>query len=132
MGVRGRKSIAELSVLTPANPYRIRPPAGLRPAASAVFEQFIADCEDTHFAESDAPLLASLAEAIVLVRLAATKLEKDPKWLPVWERAVRSQGMLSTKLRLTPQSRGSGRADPGRALTYSDKVRRGLPWDPEL
>ena len=133
MGVRGRKSIAELSVLTPpVNPYRVRPPAELRPAASALFEQFIADCEDTHFTESDAPLLASLAEAIVLVRLAAKRLEKDPKWLPVWERAVRAQGSLATKLRLTPQSRGNGRADPGRAWNYSDKVRLGLPpWGDE-
>ena len=97
MGTRGRKSTAELSVLVPATDhYRVRPPAGLRPAATALFEQFIADCEDTHFTESDAPLLASLAEAIVLVRLAAKKLEKDPKWLPVWERAVRAQGMLAT------------------------------------
>ena len=131
MRARGRKSGAALSMLQPAiDPPRIQPPMGLKPAAAALFEQFVADCEDTHFTESDAPLLASLAEAIVLVRMAATKLEKDPKWLPVWERAVRAQGSLATKLRLTPQSRGSGRAAPGKAWTFSDKIRLGLPpWD---
>jgi hypothetical protein len=132
MGVRGRKSLAELSILTPVNPYRVRPPAGLKPAAAAVFQELTAACHDGHFVETDAQLLASLAEAVTLVRMAATKLEKDPKWLPVWERAVRAQGMLATKLRLTPQSRGSGRADPGRAWSFADKVRLGLPpWGDE-
>jgi hypothetical protein len=127
MRARGRKSAAALSVLAPvADPYRIRPPAGLKPAAAALFEQFVMDAEDGHFSQTDVPLLASLCEAIVLARMASAKLEKDPKWLPTWERTIRAQGMLSTKLRLTPQSRGSGRADPGRSLGFSDRVRLGL------
>ena len=114
-------------MLQPAvHPYRIRPPAGLKPAAAALFEGFVMDAEDGHFAETDTALLGSLCQAIVLVRVAARKLETDPKWLPVWERSVRAQGMLSTKLRLTPQSRGGGRADPGKTLNFSDRVRLGM------
>ena len=33
---------------------------GLKPAAAALFEQFVMDAEDGHFSQTDVPLLASL------------------------------------------------------------------------
>ena len=62
-----------------------------------------------HLKPADAPLLASLAQAIILSR----RLARDPAKVAEWEKAIRTQAMLSTKLRMTPQSRvdarGAGR-----------------------
>ena len=73
-----------------------------------------------HFVPTDAALLASLAQATVMARKAA----RDPGKLSVWERAVRVQAMLSTKLRLTPQAR----TDP---KTVGRQQQRGYPapWE---
>ena len=53
-----------------------------------------------HLKSADAELLASLTQAIVLAR----RLARDPAKVAEWEKTVRTQAMLSTKLRLTPQS----------------------------
>ena len=68
------------------------------PVERAVFVELAAT---GHFVPTDAALLASLAQGTVMARKAA----RDPANSAVWERAVRVQGMLSTKLRLTPQAR---------------------------
>jgi hypothetical protein len=59
-----------------------------------------------HLRPADAPLLAALAQTILLAR----KLARDPSKVSEWEKAVRAQAMLSRSLRMTPQSRIDARA----------------------
>ena len=68
----------------------------------------------------DLPLLTSFVQATLISRRAA----RDPREAVLWERAVRTQAMLATRLRLTPQSR----IDPktlGRQQTPQPKQ----PWE---
>ena len=99
MRQRGRKSSADvyLPVIDCALT-RLDPPRYLNKAEAAVFTELAAT---GHFVPTDAGLLASLAQATIMARKAA----RDPAKLSVWERAVKIQAMLSTKLRLTPQAR---------------------------
>ena len=118
MRQRGRKSAASLSVISvDGRPSRLAPPAYLNKVERAVFTEL---ASSGHFIETDAGLLASLAQATVMARKAA----RDPAKLSVWERAVRVQAMLSTKLRLTPQAR----CDP---KTIGRQPQRGFPapWE---
>jgi hypothetical protein len=118
MRQRGRKSEASLSVISvDGRPSRLEPPRYLNKIEKAVFVELAAT---GHFVPTDAALLASLAQATVMARRAA----RDPSKLSTWERAVRIQAMLSTKLRLTPQAR----CDP---KTVGRQQQRGYPapWD---
>jgi len=54
-----------------------------------------------HLRPSDVPLLASYVQATI----AARRYARDPSTVDLWEKAVRLQAMLATKLRLTAQSR---------------------------
>jgi hypothetical protein len=105
MRQRGRKSAANL-VTFPAIEHRSRlePPPSLSEAERSLFTELAAQA--THLKPADAPLLASLAQAILLSR----QLARDPARVADWEKAVRAQAMLSTKLRMTPQSRTDSRA----------------------
>ena len=108
MRQRGRKSADNL-VTFPVieNRSRLEPPRGLTKREREVFVKLAAQAG--HLKPCDAPLLASLAQSILLSR----RLARDPAKVGEWEKAVRTQAMLSTKLRLTPQSRvdarGAGR-----------------------
>jgi hypothetical protein len=108
MKQRGRKSRASLAFpeLNGAYP-RLNPPPFLNRDEREIFLELAASAP--HFRSTDAPLLASLAQATVIARRTA----RNPKQALAWERAVRVQMALCTKLRLTPQSR-----------TYSEKVGR--------
>ena len=93
------KSAASLEVINvDGRPSRLQPPRYLNKTEKAVFTELAAT---GHFVPTDAALLASLAQATVMARKAA----RDPAKSAVWERAVKMQAMLSTKLRLTPQAR---------------------------
>jgi hypothetical protein len=83
---------------------RLEPPPGLAKREREVFIGLAAQAG--HLKATDAALLASLAQAIVLSR----RLARDPAKVSEWEKAVRAQAMLSTKLRMTPQSRTDSRA----------------------
>jgi hypothetical protein len=65
-----------------------------------------------HLKPVDVPLLAALAQTILLAR----KLARDPAKVAEWDRALRSQLALTRSLRLSPQSRidsrAAGRHDP--------------------
>ncbi|MGB8106741.1 MAG: hypothetical protein WCF47_20950 [Pseudolabrys sp.] len=119
MRQRGRKSSADLSTLPviDAALMRLAPPHYLNKTEAAVFTELAAT---GHFVPTDAGLLASLAQATVMACNAA----RDPAKSVVWERAVKMQAMLSTKLRLTPQSR----TDP---KTVGRQPQRGYPapWE---
>ena len=100
-----RRSAASLSVV-PIDVARpaLRPPESLSEAERSLFVELASHA--THLKSADAPLLASLAQAIILSR----RLARDPAKVAEWEKAVRTQAMLSTKLRMTPQSRTDSRA----------------------
>ena len=119
MRQRGRKSSADLSTLPVIDValMRLAPPRYLNKTEAAVFSELAAT---GHFVPTDAALLASLAQATVMARNAARDQEKSA----VWERAVKMQAMLSTKLRLTPQAR----TDP---KTVGRQQQRGYPapWE---
>jgi hypothetical protein len=106
---RGRPSSASLSVvpLPTARRPGPQPPAHLTQREKALFRQVVAENEPGHFAPTDALLLASLCQSTEMVRALSKDLTKsrDPRSVQSWERAVRSQAMLCTKLRLTAQSR---------------------------
>ena len=118
MRQRGRKSQVSLSTISvDGRPFRLQPPRYLNKGEKAVFTEL---ATSGHFIQTDAALLASLAQATVMARCAA----RDPAKSAVWERAVKMQAMLSTKLRLTPQSR----TDP---KTVGRQQQRGFPapWE---
>lgn len=106
---RGRPSAKSLSVvqLPTARRRGPEPPAHLTKREKALFRQIVAENEAGHFAPTDSLLLASLAQATGMVIELSKDLKKkrDPRHVQSWERAVRSQAMLATKLRLTTQSR---------------------------
>jgi hypothetical protein len=68
-----------------------------------------------HLSVADIPLLASLAQATAMARRSVRKSDD----LAAWERAVRIQAMLSTRLRLTPQARNH--------LTTVGRQQRSMP-----
>ena len=105
MRQRGRKSAANL-VAFPVieNRSRLEPPRSLTKREREVFVELAAHAG--HLKPCDAPLLASLAQSIILSR----RLARDPAKVAEWEKTVRTQAMLSTKLRMTPQSRTDSRA----------------------
>src|SRR5262249_48864503 len=78
---------------------RLDPPPFLNADERQVFIELTASA--SHLRTADVPLIASLAQATVIARRAVRK----PGDLAAWERAVRIQCMLSTRLRLTPQAR---------------------------
>jgi hypothetical protein len=91
-----RKSSAALSVV-PLDVARtaLRPPPSLTKVEAEVFIELASHA--THLKPADAPLLASLAQSIILSR----RLARDPARISEWEKTIRAQAMLSTKLRLT-------------------------------
>ena len=106
MKQRGRKSAASLAALSiDGQPLRLDPPADLSDAERNVFVEVTNACGSRHFVASDLPLLVSFAQTTVIARGAATSAASDLQALAVWEKAVRLQAMLATRLRLSPQSR---------------------------
>jgi phage terminase small subunit len=84
---------------------RLQPPEYLDDLARALFVELVAACSPQHFTKSDVPLLASYCQATLLARQAVTKAAEDVQALSLWEKAIRAQTSLATKLRLTPSSR---------------------------
>jgi hypothetical protein len=101
MRQRGRKS-ADLAVLNvDGSPPRLEPPADLREDERTLFTELIDATDTRHFRPTDLPLLTSFIQATLLARSTA----RNPNKINVWERAVRVQATLATRLRLSPQSR---------------------------
>ena len=105
-----RKSRAVLAVVSRLADHhrRITAPDGMSPEETALFRKIVEDCHPLHFAQSDAPLLRSYCQAILLCELAFASAQQSPSALADWERCCRTMAMLSIKLRLSPHSR----ADP--------------------
>ena len=118
---RGRRSAEQLALRVIDNPRpSLEPPRGLTKAERSTFTELALTAR--HLGPSDAPLLASLVQAITLVR----KTARDPSRFEAWEKATRVQAMLSRSLRLTPQARTDaktvGRQQPP-SLSYYDRMR---------
>ena len=106
MAKRGRTSAAELSILSiGSGRQRLVPPLDLNAGEAKLFRELVAACAPDHFVHSDMPLLVSFVQATLLSRAAATALVKDVAMIGIWEKAVRMQATLATRLRLAPQAR---------------------------
>jgi phage terminase small subunit len=122
-----KSSVSVALVSVNGIPSRLNAPATLSARERTIFVDVVAGCAPTHFRKSDLPLLAAYVEACALREQAAAELQregpiKDGKcspWLSVSERATRTIVTLSTKLKLSPQSRLANtiapRAEPANA-----------------
>jgi hypothetical protein len=105
----GRKGKAANLVplgLNAARP-RLSPPPSMSKPGRLLFMEIAASVDRQHFSEADAPLLCSLVSTTLAVRAQARKLERDatPDVMRVWEKLVKLQVSLCTKLRITVQAR---------------------------
>jgi phage terminase small subunit len=128
-----RRSAASFSVLpVPGSQPRLVPPADLNPPERATFVEIVAAKKPQHFEASDLPLLAAYCRAIELERHAALQLATDgyltaegrpSAWLAIMAQATKSMLALSTRLKLSPQSRShSAPARPERPLSAYEKL----------
>jgi hypothetical protein len=125
MKQRGRKSASDLATLcVDGEPPRLNPPADLTDDERILFVELVDVCSRRHFVPSDMPLLVSYVQATLLSRRAITNAAKDASALASWEKAVRMQATLATRLRLSPQSR----ADPKTVTRQQPKLVR-PPWE---
>jgi hypothetical protein len=126
MAQRGRKSAASLA--TPrldGRPARLRPPASLSEPERRVFLDLVGACDARHFVPSDLPLLRRYVEAVALGDLAAQELRggavvagRVSPWVIVQEKSVRAMGLLSLRLRLSPQARIRTAKPAGQVSAY--------------
>ena len=102
----GRPSADDLNIV-PFHPAgsRVQTPDDLTPSEAALFRQLVRSCAADHFVSSDVPLLVSFVQATLASRNAAKAMTKNPKLAAVWEKTVRMQATLATRLRLAPQAR---------------------------
>lgn len=106
MQQRGRKSsFSVVPISVDGAPARLKPPPSLSSAERAAFIELIAACSPKHFVEADIPLLVSFVQATLISRALAAQALNDASVIPAWEKAVRVQATLATRLRLSPQSR---------------------------
>ena len=122
MRQRGRKSAAELATLpgVDGKPPRLKPPPHLNDDERLLFDELVGACDPRHFVESDLPLLASYVQATLIARDAA----HAPSKIVLWEKAVRMQATLATRLRLSPQ----GRIDP-KTVGRRQEFQGPRPWE---
>lgn len=125
MRQRGRASAAALAdVNVTATAARQEPPSNLSDEERALFTELVEACAPTHFVKSDLPLLVSFIQATLLVRRAATGMVDDPDLIAVFEKSVKLQATLATRLRLAPQSR----LDP-KSVARQQPYEGPRPWD---
>ena len=100
MRQRGRKSEASSLVVVSGAPPRLAPPADLSDEEKALFLDLVNACSPRHFVESDKPLLISFVQATLMAREAHRQCK-----LETWQKAIKLQALLATRLRLAPQAR---------------------------
>jgi hypothetical protein len=116
-----RQNVVALNVT--GQPSRLTPPSYLTKPERSLFVELVSSCDPRHFIVSDLPLLTSFVQATLEAR-------KGPRGdIEYWEKAVRIQAMLATRLRLAPQARTNPRTVARRAaaasapVSYYDKMR---------
>jgi hypothetical protein len=106
MRQRGRKSAASVDLPNVnGDPPRLDPPSSLTNDERSLFVEITEASGPRHFVGSDLPLLVSYVQATLLSRQAIKDVAKEAAALALWEKAVRVQAMLATRLRLSPQAR---------------------------
>jgi phage terminase small subunit len=109
-------------------PERLRPPEALSPAARREFLRVVMTEKPTHFTASDLSLLVQYCEACGLAERAIAHLQRDnaaPRWLTIWQAAVKAMKDLAMRLRISPQSRmphNPSRKPPER-LSFYDRMQ---------
>lgn len=101
MRQRGRMSANHIAMATDGKPSWLKPSSRLTKSERALFVELVASCPPDQFVKSDRFLLESFVQATAMVRNAA----RSPKKIAMWEKAVRTQTMLASRLRLSPSSR---------------------------
>lgn len=120
MRQRGRKSGAT-GLTVDGSPPRIETPAYLNDAERILFDELVDACSTRSLVEFDVPLLVSYVQATLIARDAA----HDPQKFGAFERAVKMQATLATRLRLTPHSRIS----PRTAGRQQEQPQWPRPWE---
>jgi hypothetical protein len=130
MKKRGRPSVGDLTSTRSAFVMpTLQPPADLSATEAQVFREIAASVPATHFRQSDAPLLAAYATAIVVSRRSAKSLEHDASFITVWEKSTRLVATLATKLRLAPQSRLDAKAVSRQGAGFQPSAYDTRPWE---
>ena len=86
-----------------------------------LFVELINACSPQHFVQSDLPLLVSFVQSTLLTRDTA----RDPSKVAIWEKAVRVQATLATRLRLAPQAR----TEPKTIARHAAQRVGPAPWE---
>jgi phage terminase small subunit len=93
---------------------RLRPPTHLGPRERAVFLDLVTSVDPRQFRNSDIALLSGWSELVVMGETAAEHLRsegmvldgnKPSPWLRIHEQAVKGLGIMSLRLRISPQAR---------------------------
>src|SRR5262249_24556472 len=102
-----RKSRTELALIPHLRDHhrRISPPVGMSPEETALFKEIVEAAPAMHFCQSDAPLLRSYCQAVILSSLAYEAAMESPNAIKDWQLCTKTVAMLATKLRLTVQAR---------------------------
>ena len=122
MRQRGRRSAADLVTLrVDGTPPRLTAPSSLSEDERKLFAELVNACDPRHFVEGDLPLLVSFVQATLMARNSANA----PSKITIWERAVRVQAMLATRLRLAPQAL----TDPKTLARQQAQAHQCAPWE---
>ena len=107
MRQRGRRSSASLAILPNVDdmPSRLTVPSHLSDNERRLFAELVRSCAANHFVKSDTVLLTSFVQATLMVRRAAVGMVGDLSQVGIFEKGVKLQAVLATRLRLSPQSR---------------------------
>jgi hypothetical protein len=122
----GRKSNAELTVVTNLETAALRPPPDLPTHFAAAFREIVSTAGPRHFRRCDVPLIAQLASAQCIATHYAGLVGKESDAFKSWEAAVKLVNALSRSLRLTPQSRYCSR-EAERSTRVPDAAT--APWE---
>jgi hypothetical protein len=140
MGIRGRKSAAQLSVVVPLRRGRKEPPKNLTEAQAAVWREVMGSTIGQYIGPEAYPMLIEYCRWVECSDQIAEALKqykpewlRSPKGIARWnglimmaERASRSVNTFAVKLRIPPSTR-EHRAKVGRDSTRI----KSEPWDAE-
>jgi hypothetical protein len=140
MGIRGKKSAAELSTIVTLSVRLPQPPKGMTERQAKIWREVIATKPADWFAADSLPLLVCYCRACETADLLQDKIDAyDPAWLDEnsglarYEKLLKMRSLqvanitsLATKMRLSQQSRYRGEA-----ASVADKrsAKTGRLWE---
>jgi hypothetical protein len=140
LGIRGRKSAAELTTLRVISVRRPNPPGGLTEAEASIWRETVGSMPAGWFSKAQFPVLVAYCRHTARAAMLAAQVEKfQPEWIGVEgglarldrllamaERESRSVLACARTMRLTHQSQRS----PSVAGTAMRSIPQGpRPWD---